>query len=506
LVLDGNYLDLYINSMLIQAISPYRIDKAGVCILAMLIALSTLVGCADMSGIATKAVMLSPHEIEERTLVQVQPADLTAGWWQQWQDPQLNQLIQQSLDHNPTVKMARSRVDLANSLVELQGSRRFPSVSAGTNFSRVQYSETWYFPPPIGGGVYWDNLASLNLAFDLDIWGKQRSLMGASINERQAAEAEAAWVRLSLVTAVVQAYAQLDLQWQLLDIANDDLQRIQQNLDLDRRKLQAGLVAGQEIGLLDAALERQKSRVESLETSVKLAQSQLAALAGLGDNAARQIGRPQLRDATSINLPERIDAEVVGHRPDVEAQRWRIEAQGKRVDAAKADFLPNVNLLGFIGFQGFGFTQLFSSQSGTFGIGPAVSLPIFDGGLRRGKLGAETAVQDEIVEAYNQTLVRALQEISDDVLLLKSNQQELSYANNALNVLTARYDAINRGWRGGVTSFQQVLNARGLRNEAREALVRKAAYRRHAYASLMKDVAGSFDADHAEHGPAESTP
>ena len=492
--------------MLFQAIHPFHIGKSALRCWALTMTLATLAGCADMSGIAPKAVMLDPQAIEELTLAPVSPNELTVGWWHEWKDPQLNQLVQHSLNNNPTLKMARSRVDLANSLVELQGSRRFPSFSAGTNFSRVQYSETWYFPPPIGGGVYWDNLAALNLAFDLDLWGKQRSLMGASINERQAAEAEADWIRLSLVTAVVQAYAQLDLQWQLLDIASDDLQRIEQILVLDRRKMQAGLVAGQEIGLLDAALERQKSRVESLETSVKLAQSQLAALAGLGDTAAKQIHRPQLPDAMSIELPAQIDAEVVGHRPDVEAQRWRIEAQGKRVDAAKADFLPNVNLLGFIGFQGFGFTQLFSSQSGTFGIGPAVSLPIFDGGLRRGKLGAETSAKDEVVESYNQTLIRALQEIADDVLLLKSNRQELTYANNSLNALNSRYDAINRGWRGGVTSYREVLNARGLKNEAREALVRKGAYRRHAYASLMKDVAGRFDTGQPEQASAQVAP
>jgi len=457
-----------------------------------LLPLLWLAACADMSGIQPKAELQTPASLDQARLSASGAEAAEEDWWRSWNDPQLNRLMSQALAGNPSLKVARARIDHARATVGLAESQTRPGLSANGSFIRERFSMNQFFPPPIGGNVYWNNEATLNLSYDLDLWGQQESIVAAVVDEAKAAVADAWQVRLALATAVAQAYAQWAIQGELADLAREEKARLERALNLARRREKAGLEAGKDADNIAIALARQQAQVEALDTTVILARHQLAALAGLGPQAGDGLQRPALASADVLTLPAHLPAALVGRRPDVIAQRWRVEAAGQRIDAAKAAFYPNIDLMAFVGFQALGFTDFLDGSSGIHGFGPALSLPIFDGGRRRSRLGQETAAYDGAVEAYNGTLIRALQSVADRIAELESNRKESVAARQALTAAQRRLKATEQGWKAGVSTYQGVLDAQATVLASREMVARLEAARRQAYAGLMLAIGGQW--------------
>jgi NodT family efflux transporter outer membrane factor (OMF) lipoprotein len=450
-----------------------------------------LAGCADMGGIAPQSQLKTTAEVLQEPLAREAVPD-TGAWWESWDDAQLNRLMAQALAGNPTLRVARSRIELAAAAADEAESLTSLRADAKADFRRERFSETHVFPPPLGGTVYWNNEAALSLAYDLDLWGRQDSLAAAALDEHHAALAEAWQVRQALAAAVAEAYAQWARQLTLLDLAREERQRLAKGLALIQRRQQAGLAAGREGDTLADALARQQAKEEALAATVALARHQLAALAGLAPGAADGLETPHLAAAETLALPTHLPADLVGRRPDLIAQRWRVEAAGERIHAAKAAFYPNIDLMAFAGFQALGFTRLLDGASGVHGFGPALSLPLFDGGRRRSRLGQETAAYDGAVEAYNGLLVKSLQAVADRVTELDANQRETRAAEQSRSAARRRLDSTLRAWQAGVLAYSAVLEAQGAELSARENLASLAAARRRGYAGLMLALGGGL--------------
>ncbi|HXN16065.1 MAG TPA: efflux transporter outer membrane subunit, partial [Usitatibacter sp.] len=168
---------------------------------------------------------------------------------------------------------------------------------------------------------------------------------------------------------------------------------------------------------------------------------------------------PQARSGAGSSLPTRVPADLIGRRPDVVAQRWRVEAAGRDIDVAKAQFYPDVSLTAFLGLQSIGLSQLLRSASGIAGIGPAVSLPIFNGGALRAGLAARDADYDVAVEQYNQVLVDALRDVVDQLSSLRFLGQQRAQQRLALASAQQAYDLSVLRYREGLGNYLQVLSA-----------------------------------------------
>ena len=332
----------------------------------------------------------------------------------------------------------------------------------------------------------------MELSYDLDLWGKQESLISSSRNESQAVQEEGREVQLALISAVVRAYVQLDLQYKLLEIAEKDQSLWKQNYELTLKRVNAGIESGENLDGIESQLTQKDSRVEAIEASVLLAKNQLAVLVGIGLAGASQVTAPKLSLSSNLDIPSEIPLNLIGRRPDVAASRWRVESADNRIDAAKADFYPNININGFLGFQGFGFDQLLSGNSKVYGYGPAISLPIFDGGRRNGMLRLQTSLYEESVERYNKTLINALQEVGDSLVKLQSNQNELQLAQKTLLLNERKTEAKRAAWKAGFGEYQQVLVNQSLMLEKQESVLRLESFRLHEYAGLMFSLGGDI--------------
>jgi outer membrane protein TolC len=170
----------------------------------------------------------------------VEPAKLNAGsainseakqplpwpsqeWWKMYADPQLDRLVAEATAGNPTMRIAQSRIAISQARSGIAKSTLLPTMQAEASFTREQYSGNYFIPPPYANNWAWDNIATVGLVYELDLWGKNRSTLGAALDQVQMTAAEAQEVRLALETAVIRVYVQLSLQFKLLDVAQETL-------------------------------------------------------------------------------------------------------------------------------------------------------------------------------------------------------------------------------------------------------------------------------------------
>jgi len=204
---------------------------------------------------------------------------------------------------------------------------------------------------------------------------------------------------------------------------------------------------------------------------------------------------PALSLATPAGLPSALPADLIGHRPDVVAARWTVAAQARGIDVAKAGFYPDIDLLASIGgYAAMGpLFQFLKSPSHSWTAGPALSLPILDGGRLRSQLGAASAGYDEAVERYNQAIVGALKDISDQVIRIRSLATQAADAERSVAAARKNYDLSREGYRRGLTDYLNVLIAQNQLLHAQEGVAKIQAERLGAHASLVTALGGGLD-------------
>jgi len=202
-----------------------------------------------------------------------------------------------------------------------------------------------------------------------------------------------------------------------------------------------------------------KADVEALDEQILITRHLIAALLGEGPDRGLQITAPTLNGVKPLGLPANLAADLIGRRPDIVAARLRAQAEAKRIDAAKAAFYPDVNLVGYIGQQSLPLTALANPAAAIGSIGPAISLPIFEGGRLQGAYRGARADYDASVDAYDQTLTQALQDVADSAASVQSAALQLDERRQALAAGEAAYNVARLRYQGGLSPYVSVLTA-----------------------------------------------
>ncbi|MBB5506363.1 NodT family efflux transporter outer membrane factor (OMF) lipoprotein [Paraburkholderia sp. JPY681] len=419
-----------------------------------------------------------------------------ADWWRAYDDPQLNQWIADAEAGNPSLAVAQARVREAASMAGVARAALAPHVNGSLSIQREQWPDNvFYGPGPLAGEQSWNNTGTLALAYHLDFWGKDKNAAERALDLAHASAADARAAQLELQANVVRTYIEMSLSYARLDIAKATLQQQQQIVDLANRRLKGGIGTQLEVSQAETPMPEYERQIDAIEENIALGRNQLAALAGKGPGAGDAIQRPTLSLAAPAGLPAALPAELIGHRPDVVAARWTVAAQARGIDVAKAGFYPDINLLASIGgYAAMGpLFQFLKSPSHSWSVGPALTLPIFDGGRLRSQLGAASAGYDEAVERYNQSIVTALKDISDQVIRIRSLTTQADDADRSVAAARRNYDLSREGFRRGLTDYLNVLVAQNQLLRAQEGVAKVQAERLGAHASLMTALGGGLD-------------
>ena len=418
-------------------------------------------------------------------------------WWEALHDEQLNKLVTAALSDNPSLRATLARVRQAESLAGVAKAATLPRVDASASADRELYSAHSTIPAPLAGNYAWKNTATLSGSYDLDLWGRNRDALAAALDDVHLAAAESQMARLTLETSIVRTYIQLSLEYALQDSVADNLAQRQRILDITRRRKAAGLASDIEVSSIETTLPAGRREHEQHGETIALLRNQLAALIGKGPGDGETIARPllTLETARADAVPADLPAELVGRRPDIVAQRWRVEAAGARISAAKKDFYPNINLAAFVGQQSLGFGHFLEAGSQMRGITPAISLPVFEGGRLRAQLGNQTAIYDGAIEQYNASVVQAMSDVANAVVKIDSVRQQDQLAQRALASARRQQQLAEKAYQAGLTDTLNVINAQLTLLNEQQQMAQVASKQLDNYALLMSALGGGIKLD-----------
>jgi NodT family efflux transporter outer membrane factor (OMF) lipoprotein len=400
------------------------------------------------------------HYSTERTFADAERAWPGDTWWTAYGDTQLNGLIDEGLVGSPSIAIAQARLRKAQSFVYVARAADAPQISANASATEQKQSYNHITPraaTPQGWNDY--GRATLDLSWDLDLWGRNRAALAAATSDAEAARADLAQARLVLSTAIASSYTEFARQLAALDTAQAALGVRAKTAELMRRRFDKGLETLGSVRQADARRASAEGDVLAIEEQINLQRNRIAALLGAGPDRGLSINRPVVNLAQPVGLPAQLSAELLGRRPDVTAARLRAEASAKRIDQAKAAFYPNVNLVAFIGVQSLGLDALTRSGSDIGSIGPAISLPMFDGGKLRGQLRGADADFAQAVADYDRTVVQALQDVADAATSQRALGGQIAKTTEAVDAAREAWRIQNNRYEGGLSTYLEVLSA-----------------------------------------------
>ena len=466
-------------------------------------------GAMTLAVTAPGCVAIPPHESETlptRDAYKLDNAVSTAlsspafahgawpsqDWWRAFRDPQLDRLVAAALASNPDIRIAEARMRQAEQIAAAAHGDTLPDVSANAVVTRERFSKNWIIPPDIANSSQTESKLSLDIAYDLDLWNRNRDAYRARLSEMQASAADRAETRLAISAALARAYFQLHDDLARLQLARDALAQRQSLARLIKRRADHGLETTAAVKTADADVAREKANVVAFTNAAGADRREIAALTGQGPDDAAKIDTPTIQVEKAIPIPDNLPFDLLARRPDITAQRWRVEAAAREVGVAKAGFYPNINLAASAGLQSLQLNNLFKSDSVFSSFGPAIHLPIFHGGRLRAELGAAYAEYDIAVEQYHRTLVNAARQVADQLAAIQSLAQEREHQEEALRDSEEAYRIARLRYEKGIANYLSVLQAERDLLQQRDVNTQLGGARLQAIVELIRALGGGY--------------
>jgi multidrug efflux system outer membrane protein len=461
--------------------------------LALVVSVALLAGCATPPAYEKPATEL-PAAWRD-VPAQGKPAP-GVRWWTLYADPALDRLVDEALAHNRDLELATARVDEARALLQVEDGRQSPSVDAGFQRDRSRSSERSATPLPPGTPLERNNYrAQLNVAYELDLWGRLSNASKAARADLLASEAARETVRIALVIDVARGYFTLVALDAQIESTRRSLELRSRNLELQAARRSAGLIGDYDYRQLEAEVAAARAQLPALERSRSTEELALAVLLGrspraiIEDTVTRSAGRGEPAPPA---VPEGMPSELLLRRPDVVEAEQRLIAANARIGAARAALFPRISLTGFLGSESSSLGNLFSGPSLIWQLAFGLAQPIFQGGRLYGEIDAVKARERQAIAHYQKTLQTAFREVRQALIAQTrarevfdaEGQREAALA-DALRLARIRYD-------NGLSSQLEVLDVE--RNLLQAQLNRADALRaqRAAVADLVKALGGGW--------------
>lgn len=371
-------------------------------------------------------------------------------WWQAYGYEELNTLILEALEKNPTIQGMRARIDFAKQNAIIARSKLFPLLYFDASDQWQYLSENGLYRA-LNPGIKLNNQQidfSLSFSYEFDFWGKYHNLFYSALNKAKAAAAETAFVELITEVALAKTYFALKTNLVRANLY-EKLYQVRKNYYELQRSLSDNAIDSALYFLLsEEAVFESRQLVLAIEEEILVNKHTINILAGCGPDDPLDVEEPLLPLPKKLSLPDNISFELLSRRPDLMSNLFRVEALAHEVGAARADFWPNVNLAAIVGLQSGSWGNLFEWASRTIGALPGLSLPLYTAGAIGANAGAKKALFDEAVYQYNDLILKSFQEVSDLIAIGNSvykqkKQQEKIVVNAKERLELTRLSQVN---------------------------------------------------------------
>jgi NodT family efflux transporter outer membrane factor (OMF) lipoprotein len=378
-----------------------------------------------------------------------------AAWWNAFNDPALTHLIGRTLSGNRTLRGAVARVREARARLGISRAGLLPQVDATGAYQRFRNSENAGIPSD--GSLY---TAGFDASWELDLFGRRRRAVESAQAsfEAECATLENVWVSLAAETARV--YVGLQTVRQRLAVAQANLKLQAQTLELLVSRSASGI--GGELAVQQARynLENTRAAIPALQSAEEAALNALAVLAGALPGELEAALAPP---APIPNAPPRmlagLPADLLRRRPDVRAAERQLAAQTARIGEATADLYPTFALNGSVGLETLDRGTFFDAHSRFYRLGPSVSWPIFRAGSIRANIEVQSALQEQALNAYEQTVLAAVAELRDALAAYGREYERHDALGKAADAARAAVSIAQDQYKNGIADFNSVLDA-----------------------------------------------
>jgi NodT family efflux transporter outer membrane factor (OMF) lipoprotein len=467
-----------------------RTQSVGIIGLAALL----LGGCMVGPDYTKPSAPVTPAYKEADGWKVAEPSDhLPRGqWWAIFGDPELDQLEEQVATANQNLKIAEARLREARALVRFNRAALFPTISTSVGGASVRDSANRPFlTPNASTGSSGDLLLSLDMSYEIDLWGRVRRTVAAARNEAQATAADLETAQLSLQAELAMDYFELraaDAQQQLL---HETVKAFEAALQLTTNRFQGGAAPKSDVAQAQTQLDT--TRAQATDVMVQRAQLEhaIATLIGIPPAAFRLSPRPL--DTPPPDIPAGIPSQLLERRPDIAAAERRVAEANEQIGIAKAAYFPTATLNASVGFEGSSFGNVLNASSLLWSVGASLTQTIFDGGRRGATSDAARAAYDATVAGYRQATLTAFQQVEDNLAALRILEQEAQQQRRAVESAQLSLQLFTNRYRGGVDNYLQVITAQTatLANQRTEIDILRR--RMDASVLLVKGLGGGWD-------------
>ncbi|WP_313131254.1 efflux transporter outer membrane subunit [Stutzerimonas nitrititolerans] len=415
-----------------------------------------------------------------------------SAWWHQFEDPTLDALVVQALTENRELRIAYSRLRAARAIRDDDANDRFPTVTAGASADIGKAQQPGVTERRVNAERY---DLGLDMAWELDLFGRIQRRLEASDAQAEAAEAELYQLQVSLIAELVDAYGQLRGAQLRERIARDNLANQRDSHELTEQLRDAGMGSELDVLRADARLAATEASLPQLQAQQARARNRIATLLGQrADRLAVDLS-PRELPAIAKALPIGDPAELLRRRPDIRAAERQLAAATANVGVATADLFPRVSLSGFLGFIAGRGSQIGSSAAEAWGVAPSISWAAFDLGSVRARLRGAEADADGALASYEQQVLLALEE-SENAFSDYARAQErlLSLLRQSTASRAAAQQAEIR-YREGTVGFLVLLDAERERLAAEDAQAQAEVELYRGVVALYKALGGGWQAE-----------
>jgi NodT family efflux transporter outer membrane factor (OMF) lipoprotein len=454
--------------------------------------LAALGGCALAPPYHEPTVAVPVAYKEAGPWTQAKPGDLLpkGPWWRLYGDPTLNALEERIATANPTLAEALARHDQAQAYLQEASAALAPQVEFDASPTRNRQSDN----RPLRGSnqpdVYDADTLGAAFGYELDLWGRVRSTVDAGKAEVQASAADTAALELSLQAELATQYLKLrgfDQELELLDASVADYDQAD---GLTRRRFAGGIASGLDVGRAGTQLAEAQAQRADVAAERALTEHAIASL--VGTPASSFSIAPAPTDLKLPAIPVGLPSTLLQRRPDIAAAERRVAAANADIGVAKAAFYPSITLGGLIGFQSTSGAGLLTAPNTFWSIGPGAVLSVFDGGKRRARVAEARAVVDEETAAYRANVLRAFQDVEDNLALLSHLSEEATAQDAAVKQAGSTETlSMNRYMEGAVT-YLDVVSAQTAALRTRRAALDLQTRRLQASVRLIRAIGGGW--------------
>jgi multidrug efflux system outer membrane protein len=424
------------------------------------------------------------------------------AWWEQFQDPVLNDLIQTALRENKDLRIATARVEEFYGLYGATRADLFPHAGYDASGGKQRVTEKGPIPIPAGVSPKFNTYkAEFSASWELDIWGKLRRATEAARADLLSTEESRQGVILSLVSSVAAAYIDLRSLDRQLEISKSTVKSREESVDIFTRRFSAGTISELELSQAQSEYYAALAQVPALETSIAQLEDALSVIIGRNPGP---IPRGKTIDELAFpSVPAGLPSDLLARRPDIREAEQQLIAANARIGVAKGLYFPSISLTGFFGSSSTELSNLFKGPSKAWSYTGTLAGPIFTAGKIKGQVRAAEAVQQEALFSYKKVIQNGFKEMNDALVGQGRTRAQLDAQKQQVEALRTYARLARRRYDNGYTSYIEVLDAeRSLFNgelsytQTQDVLLR-------TFVNLYKAMGGGWviEADHRSTTP-----